>query len=301
MTRAPLHASLLLVAGPAVARAHPGQPVEPHDLWRAWSTEPLVIALLVASALLYARGFAARRHHAGTTRAPAAWRAHAYAAALATLVIALLSPVDALGGALFAGHMVQHLLLTMVAAPLLVLGDPGTSLLWALPIDMRRRMGLAWRRAPTLRAAWRALGHPLTAWSLHFVALVAWHVPTLYERAVRDDAVHALEHASFFVTALLFWWVVAAPRPRQRMGTGLALLYLFTSALASTILGALITMATVPWYTVHARSALAWGVNALEDQQLAGLIMWVPAGLVYVGAALALGVELLREPAVGRS
>ena len=285
--------AVALIAFPSSALAHPGAPIEPHDLWGAWSFEPFIVASLVLCAIAYARGVRAMRRRSGTTRGLATWRVHAYAASLVTLAIALLSPIDALGGATFAGHMVQHLLLTMIAAPLFVAGDPGTAMLWALPIGARRRLGRAWRRAHTLRAAWHALSHPITAWALHFVALVAWHVPSLYELAVRDDGVHALEHASFFGTALLFWWVALAPRVRHRIGAGPAILYLFTSALASTILGALITMASHPWYVVHARSALAWGMTALEDQQLAGLIMWVPAGLVYVGVAMWLGVRLL--------
>ena len=281
------------LALPTLAHAHPGRAIEPHDLWSALSVEPLVVASLVLGAFAYGRGARALRRRAGARALPA-WRLHAGAAAFVTLAVALISPVDALGGATFAGHMVQHLLLTMVAAPLLVAGDPGTACLWSVPLDARRRVGLAWRRARGLRATWRALVHPASAWTLHFVALVTWHVPTLYERAVRDDAVHALEHASFFLTALLFWWLVLAPRARQRLGAGPALAYLFAAALASTILGALITMATRPWYVVHARSALAWGLTALEDQQLAGLLMWVPAGLVYVGVAMAVGMRLLR-------
>lgn len=288
-----LSVAALALGLPAIAHAHAGAPPEPHDIWTAWSLEPVVILALAAGAFAYARGVRALRRRAGGSRGLASWRVRCHAAGLATLAIALVSPVDPLGESLFAGHMVQHLLLTMVAAPLLVMGDPGTTMLRALPDAPRHRAARAWRRAHRLRSILRALADPITAWSLHLVALVAWHVPVLYETAVRDDAVHALEHASFLLTAILFWWPIAAPRARWRLGIGPALLYLFTATVASTLLGALMALARSPWYLVHARTAYAWGLTPLEDQQLAGLIMWVPAGLVYVGAAMVVAAGVL--------
>jgi cytochrome c oxidase assembly factor CtaG len=135
----------------------------------------------------------------------------------------------------------------------------------------------------------------MVAWTLHVGALWAWHAPALYERALRSERVHVLEHLCFFWTALLFWWVLADRRARTRLGTGGALLYLFAAALQSTALGAFLTFAQHPWYRAHARSALAWGLTALEDQQLAGLIMWIPSGLVYLVAVAAVLVPALRE------
>jgi cytochrome c oxidase assembly factor CtaG len=194
--------------------------------------------------------------------------------------------------------MVQHLLLMVVAAPLLVLGEPLTATLWALPADRRRAVGRWWRQAGTARAArraWGGLRQPLVVWLLAVAALWAWHAPRLYERALRHPGVHVLEHALFFLSSLLFWWVLADRRARRRLGFGPAVLYLFAAGLQSTALGALITLARRPWYPSHYDTTRAWGLTPLEDQQLAGLIMWVPAGLVYLVALIA-----LCAPALGR-
>ena len=283
----------LLALVPATAHAHVGAAPAPHDIWRAWTLDPVLLAGLALGVLVYARGVRTLWRRAGHGRGIAAWRTWSFAAGLATLGIALVSPVDAAGSALFAAHMVQHLLLVMAAAPLVVLGDPGLATLWALPLGARRTVAGAWRRARWLRGAWHVLRHPLVAWPLHVAALWAWHAPALYERAVRDQRVHVLEHLCFFTTALLFWWVLADRHARARLGTGGALLYLFTAALQSTALGAFLTFAAHPWYRVHARSALAWGLTALDDQQLAGLIMWVPSSLVYLVAVAAVLVPVL--------
>ena len=124
----------------------------------------------------------------------------------------------------------------------------------------------------------------------------------MYESALRRPAVHALEHASFFLPALLFWWLLADRRSRRRMGFGASVLFLFTAALQSTVLGALITMAQRPWYLAYYDTTRAWGLTPLEDQQLAGLVMWVPAGFVYLAALVALFAEAMvaRPPADGR-
>jgi cytochrome c oxidase assembly factor CtaG len=132
------------------------------------------------------------------------------------------------------------------------------------------------------------------AWGLHAAALWAWHAPALFEAAVVHESVHILQHASFFVTALLFWWSLLSGRDGQRVG--LAVLCLFTTALHGGALGALLAMAGQAWYSVYEATAPLWGLTALEDQQLGGLIMWVPAGLVYLGAALALLASWLGAP-----
>jgi cytochrome c oxidase assembly factor CtaG len=200
------------------------------------------------------------------------------------------------GAALFSVHMVQHLLLVVVAAPLLVLGEPLTATLWALPPQARRTVG-RWGRAHAVRALWRLLRHPLTAWVLHVAALWVWHAPRLYDAAVRHPGVHVLEHATFFGTALLFWWVITDRRSRRRLGFGPAVLYIFTGGLQSTVLGALLTMARHPWYLSHYDTTRAWGLTPLEDQQLAGLIMWVPASFAYLAALVAyVGVTMAARP-----
>jgi cytochrome c oxidase assembly factor CtaG len=250
-----------------------------------------VIVFLALSALLYTLGW--RRLRARTRRSPARSRRplHFFAGWLA-LVAALVSPVDALGELLFSGHMVQHLLLTMVVAPLLVMSDAGTVMLWALRRNGRAVVGRLLRMR-SVKQCWRSVSNPISAWSLAAGALVLWHIPSLYELAIVDERVHALEHWTFLATALLFWWKVFSPRRRLAFGT--SLVYLFTAATTSGMLGAMISLSTEPWYTVHARWTPAWGLTTLEDQQLAGLIMWVPAAIIYVCAVVPIVLHTLTE------
>lgn len=273
---------------PAIAWAHPGGAPEPRDLWTAWSVEPGVVIPLVVGAWWYARGVRALWRRARGRRGVRGWQAACGAAGFAALGLALVSPVDEVSRALFSMHMVQHLLLVLVAAPLLVLGAPLLAGVWALPPRARRAAGAWWRRSGGLRAAWRVLTAPLLVWILHVGVLWLWHAPALYDTAVRRESVHALEHLSFFGTALLFWWVLIDPRARRRLGLGAAALFVFTAGMQMGALGALLTFARQPWYVVHYGTTLPWGLTPLEDQQLAGLIMWIPASVIYLAAMLVL-------------
>ncbi|HEX2188904.1 MAG TPA: cytochrome c oxidase assembly protein, partial [Longimicrobiaceae bacterium] len=151
-----------------------------------------------------------------------------------------------------------------------------------------------WARGGRVRAAWGALTAPSAAWLLHAAAIWLWHLPALYQATLASDAVHGLQHLSFLGTALLFWWALAHGR-RGRTGYGAAVLALFTTALHSGGLGALLTFSPRPWYPAYAESTAAWGLTPLEDQQLAGLIMWIPAGVSYLIAGLLLLAGWMRE------
>jgi putative membrane protein len=274
---------------------HPGVPPAPHDLWTAWSWDPGIVLPLLAAGWLYAAGLRALWHAAGRGRGVRGRDAAAFALGWLTLVVALVSPLHRLGEALFSAHMIQHELLMAVAAPLLVLGRPLVPFVWALSPAARRAVG-RWTGAPAARSTWAVVTHPLTAWGLHAVAIWIWHLPSLYDASVRSELVHALQHASFLGTGLLFWWSVLGASRRGRVGAPWAVLSLFGTALHTTILGALLTFSTRVWYPVYGATTAAWGLTPLEDQQLAGLIMWVPAGLVYLAAALVLLASWLAEP-----
>jgi putative membrane protein len=285
----------LFVLWPQVAAAHSGEPLAPHDLWAAWQWSPALWIGLGALGLVYARAVTNLWRVAGRGRGLPVWRAATFAAGLLLLALALLSPVDALGGVLFSAHMVQHVLLMMAAAPLLALGAPAHLWLWALPLAARRRLAHWWRRQPALAAALHWLRLPLAAWLVSALAMWLWHVPAWYEAALADEAVHMLEHVTFLGSAWLFWDVVWGASRRSVLAEGTAILLLFTTALHSGILGALITFAPTPWYQNYATTTAAWGLTPLADQQLAGVIMWVPAGMVYLGATLALlGLRLAQ-------
>ena len=281
-----LAASLVLAVPHRPVFAHPGQPPQPHDIWQAWNLVPSLTLPLVAISGLYAVGLVALRQRYGLSRS-LRWRAGSFAAGMLAVIVALVSPVDALGSALFSGHMIQHMLLILVAAPLLALSAPVGPMLLALPPRWRTALGQGWKHQPALRAAWRRLSSPFLVWGLHAATLWVWHIPAAYQVTLRSEPVHWLQHFSFLGTALLFWWVVFHPHGRQAFtrGPGGAL-YVFTMALQSGLLGALLTFSTQPWYPAYASTTPPWGLTPIEDQQLAGAIMWIPAGIIYVVAAV---------------
>jgi putative membrane protein len=282
---------LASAASPAVAWAHAGAKIEPHDLWSAWTLSLAITIPLAASLLLYVAGMRRLWRRAGTGRGVSGWRAAAFVGGWLALVVALVSPLHALGEALFSAHMAQHELLMTIAAPLLVLGRPLVPALFALPPGARRGAS-GWTQLPSFRRAWGRLTSPGTAWLLHAIAIWGWHLPRLYEATLTNDLVHTLQHLSFLGTALLFWWTVLHP---SWSGRGLAMLSLFTTMLHTGALGAILTVSSAVWYPAYAGTTRAWGLTPLEDQQLGGLIMWIPGGAAYLVAALALLGSALRE------
>jgi putative membrane protein len=277
------------------AFAHDGQLLGPHDLWSAWSLEPAIIICLALSAWLYLRGVRSLWRSAGPGHGIRRWEAAAFAGGWITLLLALVSPLHRLGGVLFSAHMAQHELLMAAAAPLLVLGRPLVPFVWALPMSWRRTVG-DWAAVAPVRGTWQLLTLPLVAWTLHGVAIWLWHVPALFEATLRSDLVHTLQHMSFLGTGLLFWWALLRGRGGG-IGRPAAVLYLFTTSVHTTVLGALLTFSSRLWYPLYAPATAVWGLTPLEDQQLAGLIMWVPANLSYLIAALAIASAWLKEPA----
>lgn len=244
---------------------------------------------LLAVATLYA--FGARRIGRGR-RWTAARRIQALAfwCGWATLAIALISPLHRLGATLLSAHMAQHELLMIVAAPLLAWARALAVMLWALPPSSRRAIG---RGIARLRPAWRAVSRIDIAWLLHAAAIIVWHVPALYDRTLVSEGFHALQHTSFLVTALLFWWSVLPAAARSRRH-GPAILSLFSTMVYTGGLGALLTLSRTTWYPGYGDGARLWGLTPLEDQQLAGLIMWVPGSISYLLATLWLMAAWLR-------
>jgi putative membrane protein len=208
------------------------------------------------------------------------------------LAIALLSPLHELGEELFSAHMVQHEILMVCAAPLLVFSRPLVPFLWGLPYGWRRGLGKFSKTLP-VRGTWHFLTRPSVSWPVHAVALWLWHAPALFQATLTHEWVHALQHISFLGSALLFWWSLLGSQ--KRLSSGAGILYLFTTGVHTSILGALLTFAPAPWYPAYAATAPKWGLTALEDQQIGGLIMWVPAGIVYVAAGLAILAVMLRS------
>ncbi len=254
-----------------------------------WTWDPLVAGLLLVSGFLYGIGLLRMRR----TALMSLWQPLAFASGWLILVLALLSPVHKLSALLFSVHMTQHELLMLVAAPLLVMSKPMVLMLWALP--RRSRLVIAgWTRTNTISRLWHALTGPFTVWIIHGAVLWVWHLPVLFEAALANESVHALQHTTFFLSAALFWWALIYGR-YGRVGYGISVVYVFTTAMHTGLLGALITLATEVWYPVYQGRTEAWSLTALDDQQLAGLLMWVPGGVVFTVVGLALFAAWLGE------
>lgn len=258
-----------------------------------WSFDPLILGALAIAAVWYGSGYW-RLKREGIDRVLRRREIICYTAGLAVLFVALISPLDPLGEQLFCAHMVQHLLLLMAAPPLLVMGRPPVAFLWAFPGPVRRRIGRAWAAAGLARTT-GVLMHPITVWIAFSGSFVFWHVPAAYQWALADETIHTVEHLCFLVTALAFWSIVIAPSGRRTLNYGASLLFVATTAVLSGLPGALMIFAPRPLYPAHAHTAAEWGLTLMQDQQLAGLIMWIPAGLGYVVAIAWLFLLWLQE------
>ena len=262
------------------------------DLPLAWGGSAAAPAGMAVAAVVYVRGW--RRYRRRLPERFAARQLTAFLAGLACLCIAIASPLDEAADAKLSAHMVQHILLLTVAPALLLLGDPLLPLLRGLPDSLRRSLVAPLLRWRSLRDAAHALAHPLAALFLSSVIFWSWHLPALYQLALRVPAIHVVEHVSFFAGGLLFWYPVVQPWPsRPEWPSGAMIPYLLAADVQNTVLAALLTFSDrvlYPFYEFHSRAAEA---AALDDQVLAGVIMWVPMSLAYLVPAALLTIRLL--------
>jgi cytochrome c oxidase assembly factor CtaG len=202
------------------------------------------------------------------------------------LLLALVSPIDSLADEyLFSVHMVQHLLLVLAVPPLLIAG-------------LSREFVEGLLRGPRLARIEQVCARPLLAWVAAGAGFVFWHIPLFYNAALAHEGVHIVEHLTFLITATMYWWPLLHPMEESRLSVGKAVVYLFSASMLNTVLGIWITFAPLGSYpayiqpkdTLGALSLIrdAWGISARTDQQLGGLLMWVPAGLVYFSAIVAI-------------
>jgi putative membrane protein len=249
------------------------------------------LALLL---MVYGIGLIRLWRSAGYGRGIRPLEAIAFAGGWVAVAIALSPALDELSDTWLVAHMVQHELLMVVAAPLIAVSAPLIALLWTVPRDLRRRV-LKAARQPSIALPWAALTAPVSVFFLHAVVLWVWHIPVLYDYALEHEPIHLLQHACFFGSAALFWWGIAHGRHGRR-GYGAAVIYVFATAVHGGILGALLTVSPHAWYPpyliVHPS-----GLSPLEDQQLAGLLMWIPASLIFAGGGLVLFGAWLKESA----
>jgi cytochrome c oxidase assembly factor CtaG len=279
------------LAAPGAAIAHTAG-AEEDSGWSfaLWITVPLAL-----SAVLWCIGFARhwRRSHAG--RELLRREALFFGFAWMVLALSVLSPLHAAGERSFTMHMIEHELIMMLAAPLFALARPLPTMLWGFAQPWRGWFGVLAARTGSF---WRAIAAPVFATVAQAAALWLWHMPALFDLALRHDLWHAVQHLSFFITALLFW----AAMLDTRRPVGLRALCLFATSIVSGALGALMAISQSPWYEPYALLGMTpQGLTPAEDQQLAGVLMWVPGGFVHAGAALALLAPLLADQSAKRA
>jgi cytochrome c oxidase assembly factor CtaG len=215
---------------------------------------------------------------------------------LLAIFIALVSPVSGYSEFLFSVHMVQHLLLLLVAPPLLLLGVPLLPMLWGVPDPVRRAVGRQLAPGRLLSRIGGVLANPVVAAACFVVTVGVWHIPKFFDAAQGRTLAHDLEHAMFMGTAVLYWWPVIHPAGgRRRLSYGKAIPYLLPPFLEGIVIGIFITFAETPLYETYADMEPTWGLSVLDDQQLAGLIMWVPGGMFFLIPIISLLVMLLNQ------
>lgn len=241
------------------------RPLVPYE-W-AWSLHPTVFLGTGLLGALYVWGIGPLRRRANLGPPAEPWRVASFLAGLLVILLSLNGPMHDLSDYyLFSGHMVQHLLLTLLLPPLLIAGTPG----WLLQPLLRR---------PGVRRIARVLSNPVVAAALYSVTIAVWHLPPFYDLMMRSHDVHIVTHLMFMVTATIMWWPVMSPVPELRLGPGLGMLYLFLVGIPMQLVAAMITMSDevlYPWYTSAPRT---FGLSPLDDQLLGGLLMWVPGNL----------------------
>ncbi len=277
---------LLLV--PAVAMAHGVEAPAPTlpAVLAEWTFDPLAVSGIVAVGGLYL--WAVRRVNAAHRSNPhPRWRTWLFIAGLAAIGLALLSPIEAYEGLLFSVHMVQHMLLQLVAAPLLLAGAPITLILRVASPPWRSRV-LAVLHSPVVKA----ISFPIVAWVFFAATNWGWHFSTLYDEALENQALHYLQHAHFLVAALLFWWPALGADPSPwRLPHPVRLFYLFLAMPQQSFLGVALLQATTVLYPHYVTNARTWGPTPLEDQQIGGMVMWVFGDVAFL-AGMAIVVLL---------
>lgn len=267
-----------------------------RDWLLRWEFWPQIILTLLLAGLLYGLGWH-RLRCKGARRLASGGRLTSFLLGLFLLGLAMLSAIEVVQELLFSVHMVQHLLITMIGPPLLLLAQPFPIMLWGLPEKPRRAVGMLLAPGARFRQILRRLTSPWLVWAVYVGSLWLWHVPGAYDAALRYETLHIGEHVSFFLSALLFWWHVigCGPRIHERRSFGFRIGYVLAALVPNEILGVGLSLLNEPIYTHYATVPRPFGLTVLDDQMLGGAIMWVPGGMMYVIAAIALLATGLAE------
>jgi len=284
-----LIASMMLLLNAMPASAHGN-----HEGPLAWTLSPELLLPLGLSLLIYLVGWARLSKRASTPVRPAL-----FLTGWTVLTLSLISPLHEAGERSFTMHMIEHELIMLVATLLLASSGAGGVLSWGLPKPLRLALGGNWKSP--LQSLWKTLTEPVTATAMQAVVMWSWHAPPLFDRALDSFGWHIAQHACFFVSSLLFWWAMLHPRSRSS-GYGVSAACLFATSLIGGALGALMSFSSSPWYADYAAMGMTGvGLDPVDDQRLAGLIMWIPGGLVHGAAALVLAYKWLKSSEGGRA
>ena len=276
----------------------------------SWDWRLEVIVILLVLGILYAVGWWRLRKRTSRSRhsrrksqgheLAARWRLVSYLCGLVIVAIALMSPIDVLGGQLFFMHMIQHLLLIMIAPPLLLIANPMPFILWGLPTNWRRKTG-QWiatllHRKGSFRQGLKAVTGAGIIWLLWTISVIGWHDPSMYNAALRSDLVHDLEHITFFTASMLFWWHVtgAGPRIHKQFGLIGRTAFVLAAIPPNMALGVVLAFAGVVIYSYYEAVPRLWGIDPVLDQRIGGVIMWIPGSMMFIIAALILIAQLLN-------
>ena len=276
---------------------------------QSWNWRLEIIIPLLLLGYLYTAGWLrlrrrtadSRRERQKIRRPPltATWRLISYLTGLVLVALALLSPIDSLGQQLFFMHMIQHLLLIMIAPPLLLIANPMPVVLWGLPDKWRLKTGHAighiLHRDSQFRHVLRTLTAPGIIWLVWVIALFGWHDPAMYNAALRYEFLHDLEHLSFFLASMLFWWHVtgAGPRVHKQFGYVGRIAFVLAAVPPNMALGVWLAFNNNVIYTYYEAVPRLWGIDALTDQRIGGVIMWIPGSMMFLLAALILTAQYL--------
>jgi cytochrome c oxidase assembly factor CtaG len=259
-----------------------------------WTLDPFLVIPLGLALLIYLVGWRRLSRRAATPVRPGL-----FLSGWLVLTLSLTSPLHEAGEHSFTMHMIEHELIMLVATLLLAASGAGGVLAWGLPKPLRQALGGRWQTP--LQSLWRRLTEPVTATVVQGVVMWAWHAPLLFNRALDSFGWHIAQHAFFFLSSTLFWWAMLHPRGRAA-GYGVSAACLFATSLVGGALGALMSLSSSPWYADYAMMGMTGiGLDPVDDQRLAGLIMWIPGGAFHGIAALVLCYKWLKASEGGHA
>lgn len=257
--------------------------------WQHWNFSLLVCLNLIVITGCYVAGYVKRRRRFPSDK-QAGGQLGVFFLGIFFLFLALVSPLDPLSDFLGWVHMLQHTTLMMIAAPLLALSSLPYVNQWVLSKFLAKKIWVL--KNVVKKSVIGRVSYPLAIFWLYTFTLWIWHLPAMYEAALSISFIHDFQHLSFFFTSYWFWVLILDPYAKRSLGPEVSLVYLFVSSIHAMILGVLMALSPHVWYKPYVETAPLLGWDSLQDQQLAGLIMWMPAGISYLFAAIYMFVKI---------